>query len=138
MAHVAPQERKQTLDSWAFYQKLGPFRQTSFQSDVAAPLHLLLFERKHFIFLIIYQTNSTPSNACFCFFTWGRWNMTGNGLQVVLFTSATQAQRSEINLSAVNISSYFRVIFCCTPQSVTGGSFFNLFRFSWHAQMKCG
>lgn len=51
--------------------------------------------------------------------------MTGNGLQVVLFTSATQALRSEINLSPVNINSYFRVIFCCMPQSVTGRSFVN-------------
>lgn len=64
--------------------------------------------------------------------------MAGNGLQVVLFTSATQALRSEINLSSVNISSYFRVIFCCMPPSVADRSFFNLFRFSWQGQMKCG
>lgn len=57
--------------------------------------------------------------------------MVGNGLQVVLFTSATQALRSQINLSPVNISGYFRVIFCCMPHSVAGRSFFNLFRFSW-------
>lgn len=38
----------------------------------------------------------------------------------------------------MNISSYFRVIFCCMPQRATGRSFFNLFIFSWCSQMKCG
>ena len=121
------------IESWDL-----PGKQGSIISDAAAPLHLLLVERKHSIFLIISSTNSTSGNACACFFIWGQWGLAGNGLQVVLFTSATQALRSEINLSPVNISSYFRVIFCCVPQSVAGRSFFNLFRFSWQGQMKRG
>lgn len=57
--------------------------------------------------------------------------MVDNGLQVVLFTSATQALRSEINLSPVNVSGDFRVTFCCMPPSIAGRPFFNLLRFSW-------